>query len=87
MVEAAIKGVMRMPIVQINVKLTDEERALLAKRAKRQKLSEADYLRFAMSFEAFSAGDPDAVKILGGRLRAKFWPAYLEAVAVAPVKA
>ena len=76
-----------MPILQLAIKFTEPERALLKKRAKKHGLTEADYLRMAMSFEAFTAGDPDAISILGKKLRQKLWPAFVAELANAPVKA
>lgn len=60
-----------MPIVQINVKLTDQEKALLAKRAKANELTEADYFRVCMILEGVMDGDKDAIRITGGHLREK----------------
>jgi hypothetical protein len=55
----------------ITVKLTDAERALLNKRAKKADMSVADYLRMTMVLEAVMAGDLDAVKILAENVRGK----------------
>ena len=44
----------------------------MRKRAKIEKLSEADYLRICMIVDAVLAGDRDAIKITAGRLREKF---------------
>ncbi len=61
-----------MPVEVFGIKFTEEERALLRKRAKIEKLSEADYLRVCMIVDAVMAGDRDAIKITAGRLREKF---------------
>jgi hypothetical protein len=55
----------------VNMKLTEDERALLAKRAKKEGLTEADYLRMCMVLESIMAGDLAAVKIAGANLRKK----------------
>jgi hypothetical protein len=60
-----------MPRVMVNMRLSDEERALLKKRAEKHNMGEADYLRMAMVMEALTAGDQKAWLILGDRLRSK----------------
>lgn len=59
-----------MPRIMFNMKLTEKERKLLAKRAKANGVTESDYLRMAMGIEAVTAGDPLAFEILGANLRA-----------------
>jgi hypothetical protein len=61
-----------MPVIGFNIKFSEAERALLAKRAKKEEMTEADYLRLCMLMDAMMAGDPAAVKIFGGKLREKF---------------
>jgi len=60
-----------VPIVQYNVKLSESERKLLAKRAAAEGVSEADHLRLCMLLDAVMACDLDAVRIAGGILRKK----------------
>jgi len=61
-----------MAVEVFAIKFTEEERALLRKRARIEKMSEADYLRVCMIVDAMLAGDRDAIKITAGRLREKF---------------
>jgi hypothetical protein len=60
-----------MPRIMVNMKLTEEERALLAKRAVVLQMTEADYLRVCMLVDSVLDGDRDAVRIVGGNLREK----------------
>lgn len=60
-----------MPIIQVNVKLTADERALLAKGAKANDMTEADYLRVCMIMDRVMDGDPLAIKVTAGRIREK----------------
>lgn len=60
-----------MPICQLAIKFTEDERALLRKRAAKQKMSEADYLRVCMIFDSVMDGDSLALKITAGRMREK----------------
>jgi hypothetical protein len=53
----------------VTLKLTEEERALLAKLATKRNMTEADYLRVCMVMDGVMDGDKDAVKIVGGKLR------------------
>jgi hypothetical protein len=66
------KGGERMPVEVLAIKFTEEERALLRRRAKKEKLSEADYLRVCMIMDSMISGDRGALKIMAGRLREKF---------------
>jgi len=77
-----------MPRIMVNFKLTDSERALLRKRTEKNHMTEADYFRMAMVFEAISAGDLTAWKMLGEDLRRKIAEGVSKAVREdAPVKA
>ena len=60
-----------MPVVQFNIKFSDAERELLRKRARAEKMGEADYLRLCMIMDSVMSGDVDALKIVGGKLREK----------------
>jgi hypothetical protein len=72
----------------VTFKLTDAERALLRKRTQKHEMSEADYFRMAMVFEAISAGDLTAWKMLGTDLRRKIAEGVSRAMLTdAPVKA
>jgi hypothetical protein len=57
--------------IQVNVKLSEDERAVLARRAKKEGVTESDYLRTCMMMDALLAGDIGAFKITGERLRVK----------------
>jgi uncharacterized protein (DUF1778 family) len=63
--------VREMPRVMVNMKLTEDERKLLAKAAKANDLTEADYLRVCMIMDRLMEADPLAMKITAGRLREK----------------
>lgn len=60
-----------MPRIMITLKLTEDERALLAKAAKANDMTEADYLRVCMIMDRVMDGDPLAIKITAGNLREK----------------
>lgn len=60
-----------MPILKLQIKFTDEERALLKKLAAKNDMTEADYLRVCMIMDGVLEGDRDAIKITAGRLREK----------------
>jgi hypothetical protein len=75
-----------MPREMITVKMTEAERALLNKRAKKADMSVADYLRMTMVLEAVMAGDLDAVKILAENVRGKLVRSF-SGMQDAPVKA
>jgi hypothetical protein len=60
-----------MARLQINMRMTEAEQALLARRAKAEGISEADYLRVCMVMDSVIAGDMGAVKILADHLRSK----------------
>jgi len=75
-----------MPREVVNMKLTENEKALLIKRSHKAHLTVADYLRMAMVLEAVTGGDLDAVKILGENVRAKLVRIFSE-LQDAPVKA
>lgn len=60
-----------MPICQLAIKFTEDERALLRKRAAKEKMTEADYLRVCMIMDSVMDGDPLAFKITGRNLREK----------------
>jgi hypothetical protein len=55
----------------IGMKLTEDERRLLAKGAKANDMTEADYLRICMIMDRVMSADPLAVKIASGALREK----------------
>lgn len=57
-----------MPIIRFDMKLTEEESALLKKRAKAEGTTQSDYLRVCMLTDSFFAGDQDAIRIMRGRL-------------------
>lgn len=79
-----------MPILTLQIKFTEDERALLRKRAKVLNLPEADVLRVSMICDAIVDGDRDAWKIGAGRLKAAVTARLSELVKgteVAPVKA
>lgn len=50
------------------IKFTEGERALLAKRAKKAGVTEADHLRACMVMDAVISGDPEALKLVGKTL-------------------
>ena len=56
---------------QYNIRLTAEEKALLEKRAKKEKMTESDYLRVCMVMDSVISGDTDALKIVGQTLSDK----------------
>lgn len=60
-----------MPRIMIGMKLTEDERKLLAKAAKANDMTEADYLRVCMLMDRVMDADPLAMKIAGATLRAK----------------
>ena len=60
-----------MPILALQIKFTEAERALLRKRAKKENVSEADHLRMCMVADAVMCGDLDAVRILGDAMKRK----------------
>jgi hypothetical protein len=60
-----------VPIMTLQIKFTEAERALLRKLAAKNKLSEADYLRVCMIMDGVMDGDRDAIKITAGRIREK----------------
>lgn len=60
-----------MPRVVVNFKFTEDERLLLAKGAKANKMTEADYLRVCLIMDRFMSADPLAMKITAGHLREK----------------
>lgn len=60
-----------MPILRLQIKFTDKERALLRKLAAKNDMTEADYLRTCMIVDGVYSGDPDAIKITAGRIREK----------------
>jgi hypothetical protein len=63
------KGGAAMPVVAFNIKFSEAERALLAKRAKAEHMTEADYLRMCMIMDSVVSGDVDALKLIGTKLR------------------
>lgn len=60
-----------MPILRLQIKFTDEERALLQKLAAKDGMTEADYLRVCMLMDGVMGGDRDAIRIMAGKLREK----------------
>ena len=56
---------------QINVKVTEEEKRILARRAATEHVTEPDHLRNCLILDAFVAGDVGAIKLVGARLRAR----------------
>ena len=50
---------------QYNIRLTPEEKALLERRAKREKMTESEYLRVCMVIDSVVSGDLEALKIVG----------------------
>ncbi len=60
-----------MPIMKLQIKFTDEERALLQEMAERNGMTEADYLRVCMIVDGVMSGNKQAIKITAGRLREK----------------
>jgi hypothetical protein len=60
-----------MPIETLQIRFTDEERALLRKRSKVLNMPEADVLRVCMICDAVLDGDRDAWRISTGKLREK----------------
>ena len=80
-----------MPRVMIGMKLTEGERALLAKLSQRNRMTEADYLRVCMLIDGVMSGDRDALKLAGGALRDKVARRFSELLGFssgdAPVKA
>jgi hypothetical protein len=76
-----------MPRELVTMRLTEQERSLLDKRARKANLTVADYLRMTMVLEAVTAGDLDAVKILGEAVRAKLCQVFSSGILNAPVKA
>jgi hypothetical protein len=55
----------------VAMKLTEDERALLRRRAEKEHLTEADYLRVCMLMDSLMSGDYVAAKIFGDKVRAK----------------
>ena len=76
-----------MPRIMITMKLTEDERALLKKRAEKLDLTEADYLRMTMVLESILSGDLLAVKVLGQEARVKLAGVMSSKVKVASVLA
>jgi hypothetical protein len=80
-----------VPILQLAIKFTEAERALLRKRSVKLDMSEADVLRVCMVMDAMMDGDKDAFKITAGRLREKVGKRLADLVEYrpqdAPVKA
>jgi hypothetical protein len=64
--------VVLLPVVQVNIKLTDAEFEVLERRAKKEKVTPADHLRVCMLVDAVVSGDVGAFKITGQRMREKF---------------
>ncbi len=56
---------------QYNIRLTTEEKALLEKRAKKERMTESDYLRVCMVMDSVISGDVDALKLVGQGLSEK----------------
>ncbi|MFB3924405.1 MAG: hypothetical protein ACE145_22005 [Terriglobia bacterium] len=56
---------------QYNIRLTAEEKTLLERRAKKEKMTESDYLRVCMVMDSVISGDVDALKIVGQSLSEK----------------
>jgi hypothetical protein len=63
--------VKEMPRIMVNMRLTEDERDLLAKAAKANDVSESDYLRICMLMDRVMDADPLALKICAGKLREK----------------
>ena len=76
-----------MARVMMTLKLSDAERALLHKRAGKNDLTVADYLRMVMVLEAVTAGDLDAVKILAEDVRGRLTRVFSGGMKRAPVTA
>lgn len=74
-------------MAQVNVKLTEEERVLLKRRAAKMGMGETDYVRVCMMMEAVTAGDLGAMKMVGEGLRRKFAGVFSSRILDAPVKA
>ena len=60
-----------MAWVQVNLRLTEDEKELLTRRAKKEDVSEIDHMRTCLVMDALVAGDLAAMKIVGQRLREK----------------
>ena len=60
-----------MPILRFEIRFSEAERALLAKRAKKAHMSEAELLRVCMVMDAVLEGDRDALGIAFVRARDK----------------
>lgn len=60
-----------MAFVQVNVRFTEEEKAVLSRRAEKEGISETEHLRTCVLLEAFLAADAGAVRLMGRRLRVK----------------
>ena len=56
-------------MIQVNVKLSEDEKEVLSRRAKKEGVTESDHLRACMVMDALIAGDAGALKICGERLR------------------
>ena len=56
---------------QINVRMDEEEKRILARRATSEHVTEAEHIRNCVILDAFVAGDLGAIKLVGARLRAK----------------
>jgi hypothetical protein len=60
-----------MPRIMVTMKLTEDERVLLARRAEKEGLTEADYLRMCMLMDSLMSGDFAAAKIFGQKVKTK----------------
>lgn len=57
--------------IMMAVRLSEAEKKLLSKRAKAEKLSEADYIRLAVVMDSVLSGDLDGLKIVGSVMAEK----------------
>lgn len=60
-----------MVYVQVNLRMSPEEKKLLERRAAIEKVSEAEYLRNLVIVDAFICGDMAAAKLVGRKLKEK----------------
>lgn len=60
-----------MKQIILHVRVNEGEKALIEKMAKKDGMSLSDYIRSAIYFEMVMSGSPEALRLLGGRLKDK----------------
>jgi hypothetical protein len=57
------------PMVIVNFKVTPHEHKLIERHAKKAKMTISDYVRTTLYLDMVMAGDLEAIRLVGGKLR------------------